>query len=662
MKMAIGLLAIGPAWAALMPMPAIVAPAPGAFQIDSSFAIQARAYSDARLNRAIERLAARISRQTGIEIRGGKPALWIECAAQGSDVPALGEDESYRMDVSADGARITANTVTGAMRGMETFAQWIDLGPDGFEARSVHIEDHPRFQWRGLMLDVSRHWMPVGVILRNLDAMAAVKLNVFHWHLSDDQGFRVESRRFPRLQGLGSDGHFYTQDEVRRVVEYARDRGIRVIPEFDMPAHTTSWFVGYPELASAPGPYQIERAWGIFQPVMDPSREQTYQFLDEFIGEMVALFPDPFFHIGGDELDATQWNKSPEIQAWAKKNGLKDAAAIQGYFDRKVAKILAKYGRTTIGWDEVFDAGLGRETVIQSWRGQASLADASRAGYRGVLSFGYYLDHMQPAGVYYANDPLGGASRELNPEQTARILGGEACMWSEYVDAETVDSRVWPSTAAIAERLWSQANAADADSMYERLEAVSRRLDWVGLKHRVNYEPMLERLSGEHTSDALRVLADASEALGIEGRRDARKYTSLVDLNRFVDAVRPESQSVRRLERAARRLLGAPGESALEMAELQATFRIWAENDAWLQPKRELAGLSKNLSVLGSIGLQTLEYLRSGQMPPASWKEQQLAALHEMEKPMAEVTLAGVRPVRILLEGAAQRSSAGGNK
>jgi hexosaminidase len=492
--------------------------------------------------------------------------------------------------------------------------------------------------------------------------MAAVKLNVFHWHLSDDQGFRVGSRRFPRLQELGSDGHYYTQDEVQRVVEYARDRGIRVIPEFDMPGHTTSWFVGYPDLASAPGPYQIERKWGVFQPTLDPSREQTYRFLDDFIGEMTALFPDPYFHIGGDEVDATQWNQSSAIQAWAARKGLKDAQAIQSYFNRRVAKIVSKHGKTMVGWDEVFDPGLSRETLIQSWRGQASLADAARAGHPGVLSFGYYLDHLQPASDHYRVDPLDGAARELNPEQKARILGGEACMWSEYVDPETIDSRVWPIAAAIAERLWSQANVTDVDSMYERMESVSRMLAWVGLQHRVKYEPMLGRIAGEGALDALLVLADASEALGIEGRRDARHYTSFVELNRFVDAARPESESVRRMERAARRVVAAPDQSASELAELRATLVAWAENDARLQPKGEVVRLSKNLSVLGSIGLQTLEYLRSGQAPPPGWIERQQAALGEMEKPEAEVSLAAVRPVRILMEAMAPRHSSGGNK
>ena len=232
------------------------------------------------------------------------------------------------------------------------------------------------------MIDCSRHWMPIEVIERNLDAMAAVKLNVLHWHLSDDQGFRVESKRFPRLQEFGSDGHFYTQDQVRHIVAYARDRGIRVVPEFDIPGHTTSWFVGYPELASAPGPYKIERSWGIFQPTMDPSREETYKFLDKFLGEMTALFPDHYFHVGGDEVDPTQWMQSPSIQAFARERHLGTPDDLQAYFIHRVQEILKKYGKIMIGWDEVLNPDLESDTVIQSWRGQAALAEAARKGHR----------------------------------------------------------------------------------------------------------------------------------------------------------------------------------------------------------------------------------------------------------------------------------------
>ena len=291
-----------------MPLPASITPKPGQLTIDSSFQIAATGYRDARLDAAIHRAEDRIFRQFGFAAIAPKhTVLTIDCKEAAPDYPRLGEDESYVLDISPEHAQLTAPTVTGALRGMETFVQLI--GRD-FEAPAVHIEDHPRFPWRGLMLDVSRHWMPAEVVKRNLDGMAAVKLNVFHWHLSDDQGFRVESKRFPKLQQFGSDGNFYTQQQVREVVEYARDRGIRVIPEFDIPGHTTSWFVGYPELASAPGPFRIERTWGIFQPTINPAGEETYRFLDEFVGEMAALFPDPFFHIGGDEVDETEWKQS----------------------------------------------------------------------------------------------------------------------------------------------------------------------------------------------------------------------------------------------------------------------------------------------------------------------------------------------------------------
>src|SRR5580704_17835353 len=226
-----------------MPMPAKVVTGSGSLSIDGAFSISTVGCSDTRMPGAASRIRDRIGRQTGIPIQGGRIALQVECGPDG-------DDESYQLDVSPEGARLKAPAGTGALRGLETFVQLIEPGPNGFFAGAVHIEDRPRFPWRGLMLDVSRHWMPLEVVERNINAMAAVKLNVFHWHLSDDQGFRIESKRFPRLQELGSDGLFYTQDQIREVIAYARDRGIRVMPEFEMPGHATSWFVGYPDLAS----------------------------------------------------------------------------------------------------------------------------------------------------------------------------------------------------------------------------------------------------------------------------------------------------------------------------------------------------------------------------------------------------------------------------
>ena len=645
-----------------MPLPATIQPGSGNLPIDSSFSISTNHCADARVGSAAARITARLSRQTGIPMEIGesrrRPTLVADCQAPGPAYPSLNEDESYQLDIRSEGAHLTAPTGTGALRGLETFAQFITTGPKGFQVQALHIDDRPRFPWRGLMFDVSRHWMPVQVIERNLDAMSAVKLNVLHWHLSDDQGFRVESKQFPRLHQLGSDGHFYSQAEIRHIVRYASDRGIRVVPEFDMPGHTTSWFVGYPELATVPGPYVIERSWGIFEPAIDPTREETYAFLDTFVGEMASLFPDPYFHIGGDEVEDRQWRESDSIQAFARRHRFATSQDLHAYFNQRVEQLVKKHGKIMIGWDEVLHPGLGSDTIIQSWRGQQSLADAARKGYRGVLSFGYYLDHLKTAAFHYQNDPLDGDARELNAEQASRILGGEACMWTEYVSPETVDSRIWPRAAAIAERLWSPRSVVDVESMYARLEAVSRTLDWAGAQHRSNYTQMLDRLSGGQPDDAVRSLADTVEALGIAGRRDTRHYTSQVPLNRLVDAARPESTRVRALEAAAR---------STDLVPLRVAFTEWSENHALLLPMardnyllRDLLPISEDLSVVGSIGLRVLAFLQAGQRAPESWIQEQKELLTKIGQPKSEVTVAAIRPVRILLDAISRHPAQAG--
>ena len=648
----------------LMPLPVKVETAPGKLAVDGSFSVAATGYTDLRLESALNRFAARVSRQTGIPMLAARPpeagraTLRVECAGvpsgPGAEDPSPGEDESYQLDVAPDGARLKAATVAGALHGLETFAQLVVPGAEGFHVPAIHIEDRPRFPWRGLMLDVSRHWMPVEVVERNLDAMAAVKLNVFHWHLSDDQGFRAESRRFPRLQQLGSDGSFYTQADIRRVVAYARGRGIRVVPEFDMPGHTNSWLVGYPELASAPGPYSIGRTWGVYDGAMDPTREETYDFLDAFLAEMTQLFPDPYFHIGGDEVNGRQWSQSSSIQAFATEHKLEGTRDLQVYFNQRLQKLLQKYGKIMVGWDEVLHPDLPTDTVVQSWRGQASLAEAASKGYRGILSAGYYLDHLSPASYHYGIDPLADAAQKIAPEEASRILGGEACMWAEYVNAETVDSRIWPRAAAIAERLWSPKEVADVDSMYARMEAVSRVLEWTGVQHRANYAPMLDRLAAGRSAEPLRILADACEGQGLGPRSRAMKYSSLVPLNRFVDAARPESESVRALEQAA---------GKLDIAQLREQFTRWAANDTRFQPLAEdnallaeLKPLSQDLSALGSMGLRILTYLESHRPAPKSWLSKQAQELARMLKPRSEVVLAAVRPVKLLLDELARRS------
>ncbi len=626
--------------ASVIPMPSQMTSGEGQLIVDSGFNISFDGHQDRLVTAAVDRFLARISRQTAIPMREKRVSLVIHYTAAGPAYAKLGEDESYQLKVSPSGAKLTAPTTTGVLRGLETLAQLIQAGPQGFAIPAVTIADKPRFPWRGLMLDVARHWMPLPIVERNIDGMAAVKLNVFHWHLSDDQGFRVESRRFPKLQELGSDGHFYTQAEVRHVIEYARDRGIRVIPEFDIPGHATAWLVGYPQLGSAPGPYQIERNWGIFQPTFDPTRESTYTFLDSFLAEMAALFPDPYFHIGGDEIDDTQWKASEHIQAFAKQHGFATSPDLHAYFNRRLQAMLKKHGKIMIGWDEILHDGIQNDAVIQSWRGKESLAQAAQKGYRGILSNGYYLDHLDTAAYHYQNDP--------GQDPSGHILGGEACMWTEYVDPETVDSRIWPRAAAVAERLWSPADVQDVAAFYARLVPFSRTLDWVGVRHRSNYVGMLDRIAGSSPEPALRTVADAVEPFGIDIRQAARHYNSSTPLNRLVDAARPESETIARLEQMAR--------GPQDRQQLRAAFTAWT-----LSPKlivgdnfllAEAASVAKDLAAAGLIGLEVLDRMESGQALPQGWITEQKKALAALEQTRAEVRLAAVRPVRALLEQA----------
>jgi len=313
----------------LLPVPAQVQAESGSLRVDSSFSVAFTGYAEPRLDRAADRFLRQLAQQTALPLslkptKNAKATLIIQTEHASKEIQEVGEDESYVLELSATGAKLTAATPLGSMHGLQTFLQLVNASADGFAAPAVTIHDKPRFPWRGLMIDSARHFIPLDVIKRNLNGMESVKMNVFHWHLSENQGFRVESRKSPKLHELGSDGLFYTQEEVRDVIAYARDRGIRVVPEFDMPGHSTAWFVGHPELASGKGPYEIERRWGIFDPAMDPTNEKVYKLLDDLIGEMAKIFPDHFFHIGGDEVNGKEWDANPKIQAYMKVHAIKN--------------------------------------------------------------------------------------------------------------------------------------------------------------------------------------------------------------------------------------------------------------------------------------------------------------------------------------------------
>ncbi|MCU7496761.1 MAG: family 20 glycosylhydrolase, partial [Ignavibacteria bacterium] len=387
----------------LMPVPAKITFGEGKFRLKASFAVSVKGSCNDRLYPYASRVLRRLSGRTGLFFTqdfitkastSDTAAFNINCIRAGE--VKLNEDESYTLEVTPEKITLKAETDLGALRGLETFVQLLSSDAEGYYIPAVKIQDAPRFAWRGLMMDVARHFMPLEVVKRNIDGLAAVKMNVFHWHLSDDQGLRVESKNFPELTKIASDGFYYTQEEIREVVKYADARGIRVVPEFDIPGHSTSWLSALPELASAPGPYKVERKWGVFDPTFNPTLEETYSFFDRFFSEICPLFPDAYMHIGGDENNGKQWSKNPQIQEFMKKNNIPDNHALQSYFNGRILKILSKYGKKMIGWDEIQQPDLPKDIVIQSWRGQKGLANAARAGFQVILSNGYYIDLIQP--------------------------------------------------------------------------------------------------------------------------------------------------------------------------------------------------------------------------------------------------------------------------
>ena len=652
-----------------MPLPASAQSGTGSLAVDASFSVTFTGYTEPRLERAGERFLRQLARQTGLLIslkpgKGTKATLLVQTDHAGKDIQEVGEDESYVLEVATDGAKLTAPTPLGTMHGLQTFLQLVDVSPSGFAAPALKIQDQPRFPWRGLMIDSARHFIPLDVIRRNIDGMEAVKMNVFHWHLSENQGFRVESRKYPKLHELGSDSLYYTQDEIRDLIAYARDRGIRVVPEFDMPGHSTAWFVGHPELASGKGPYGIERRWGIFDPAMDPTNEKVYKFLDDLIGEMAKLFPDHYFHIGGDEVNGKEWDANPKIQAFKKAHDLKNNDALQAYFSGRVQKLVVKHGKAVIGWDEVLVEGVPKDIVIQSWRGQAALAKAAKQGYRGILSNGYYLDLGWPAARHYAVDPMSGDAASLSADEKQRILGGESCMWTEYVNPENVDSRIWPRNAAIAERFWSPQEVRDPAFMYARLDFISARLEWLGLTHRTVSRHMLQRLAGPASPvefAALRTLTDVIEPVKdyTRERTAPAEPTSSTPLNRVVDAVPLESDAGRRFGELVDQFLASTCHDLALEARLRAQLTTWRDNDAILQPLaqrsyfvKEVAANSQDLSALGAAGLSALDAIAKGQPATDSWKAQQLAITEQVKKPKAQLLMIPAPAVQKLIEAA----------
>ncbi len=636
----------------LMPVPANVSWKSGKLPVSKIFSVAVAGKTDERLKDYISRVMRRLEGRTILELPrdlssdAANAQLLIETNSTGNAIPKLGDDESYNLEISEKQAKVTANNTVGAMRGLETFLQLLESDKDGFYFPAVSINDKPRFAWRGLMIDSARHFMPMEVLRRDLDAMAAVKLNVLHWHLTEDQGFRVETKKFPELYRQGSDGNFYTQEQIREIIKYAADRGIRVMPEFDMPGHATAWLVSHPEIGSgAPGQtYKIERKPGIFDPTLDPTNEKTYKILEVFFKEMSELFPDAYLHIGGDENAGKQWKANERIQAFMQKNSLKTQDDLQQYFNRRILKFIEKNGKIMMGWDEIFQPDIPKNIVIQSWRGQESLAKVAKQGNQGILSNGYYIDLMFPAAQHYVVDPLP-ADTTLTAEEQKRILGGEATMWSEWVSPETIDSRIWSRTAAIAERFWSPREVNQTDDMYRRLAVIDSQLEELGLTHRKNQAMLLRRLANNQDISALQTLVSVIEPVKGYNRYQQRKQTMLSPLTGLVDAAQADAPNARIFNRMVNEIIA--GNSPDKAEKIRAMLNEWNDAQIKLVPLTENSAalfeakpLVENWKHLNAIGLEAVAYLEKNSAPSADWREAQLKKLGEIGKPKAALEFA----------------------
>jgi hexosaminidase len=697
----------------LMPMPSSVQRADGALVVTpphgmSGFSYHFTQTHDERLETAADRMWQRLDRTCGGDLRasedaamGGVPAsetaattpltavssagLAIAVAGPGETIQGLDENESYSLKVTPAGATLTAATDVGAMHGMETLLQLAGNAGGACVLPAVTIDDAPRFRWRGFMLDVSRHFEPVAVIERTLDGMVVAKLNVFHWHLSDDQGFRAQSLKYPRLTEFASDGQFYTQDQMREVVAYARARGIRVVPEFDMPGHSISWILAYPEIGSGEHFTRLPMTFGTPEAELDPSNEKTYKFVDGLVGEMGKIFPDAYFHIGGDETAGKHWLSNPKIKTFMDRKGFTTAAQLQAYFNQRLLPILKKHGKTMIGWDEILNPALPKDIVIQSWRGEASLSAGAREGYKGILSAPYYLDGEKTSAQMFLDDPIP-ADTPLSADQQKLILGGEICMWAEQLHPETVDSRVWPRTLAVAERLWSPQSDRDVPYMYERLRRGSLELEDAGLTQISGPEKLRRNLTGNLHPEALDLLASVTEPFSFGERYEGQHTSDYTSLDRFVDAVVADPSSRQKIAGDVQAITGhlslpplpkdapnasgdvpegfAPNRGAA-YADLRRNFLEWQRTGPALlelsqeTPRLNDTGpLATELSQMGALGMESLSFVEARTRPTDGWYQQAQAQLDAAQNGAALVHFTFLNSLRRLVDAAMQQPAA----
>ena len=498
----------------LVPIPAKVTAKDGSITLGASTTIEA---SDALRSQA-ERLRDVLRPATGLPLPIVASARGLRIALALVERIGPPGDEAYRLVVGADGVTISARSAAGISRGLQTLRQLLPVEifrralvtGVPWTLPAIEIEDAPRFGWRGSHLDVGRHFMPKATVLRHIDLLALHKLSVFHWHLTEDQGWRIEIKRYPKLTEVGAwrkdsmvaprtrepsqrkfsgrpHGGFYTQDDVREVVRYAADRGVTVVPEIEMPGHALAAIAAYPELGNTGARHEVQTYWGISDHVFGVG-ENVLSFVENVLDEVLALFPSTFIHIGGDEVPKREWKESAAAQARMKELGLKDEEQLQSWFVTRVDGWLARRGRRLIGWDEILEGGLAPGATVMSWRGENGGIAAAKAGHDVVMApeKPTYFDHDQSddelvpirglntLADVYAYEPV---PRELSATEAQHVLGAQGQLWTEYMpDPQRMEYMAWPRLCALAEVLWSPRETRDAADFTRRLETHLERL------------------------------------------------------------------------------------------------------------------------------------------------------------------------------------------
>lgn len=465
--------AAAPSPPSIIPQPHKLETCAGAFVLDRDTALVVP--DDARAREIGGFLRQAIADQTRIalaEVAG--PERVIEIRRD----DGISGDEAYRIEVTGSRIVVAASGDRGLLWGVQTLRQLLPLQPrNAIDIPCLRIEDTPDLAYRGMMLDVGRHFFPVEFIKRQLDVLSYYRINAFHWHLTEDQGWRIEIKRYPKLTEVAAwrrepdgsrHGGFYTQEQVREVVEYARQRGIMVIPEIEMPGHSSAALVAYPELACGEAPEEVPNSWGVHKDIYCAGKPQTFEFIENVLDEVVALFPAPYLHIGGDEAPKDRWRACASCQTLIQREGLKDEHELQSWFVRRIQRYLQSKGRTLIGWDEILEGGADSGAIVEVWRGEAEGRKALANGNRIINAGPYYISNPQDELTLrqvYSRDPLDGYRA-----QRGQVWGAEAPLWSEHMTPLNGEAMLYPRMLAFAEITWSQAPRDYAD-FYHRLQA-----------------------------------------------------------------------------------------------------------------------------------------------------------------------------------------------